>query len=136
MADSILDRIHSRSIELERKPIDAEGETDDIGSFGILRGIKERSIMLELRMKTGLVTALSYSWLEQAEYNPDTGIVLKFGNRKVHVIGSGLNSEIRPNVSLFTGLIRHRVTFIKESGMNDALRLPKTIINVESLRIE
>ncbi len=37
-----------------------DASADDLGSFGWLRGIRDRAIMLELRQKNGNVVAIGY----------------------------------------------------------------------------
>lgn len=90
-------------------------ETDDCVSFGFLRGVRDRAIMLELRKKDGNVKALGYSWLSQADFDPSIGITLHFGSQQVKILGRNLNAEHRPNVRLFAGILRHRVPWIQEA---------------------
>src|SRR5690349_12044323 len=49
--------------------IEAE-HLDDLGAFGFLRGVRDRSIMLELQHKDGRVSAYGYAWLDHVEFNP------------------------------------------------------------------
>lgn len=88
---------------------------EDHGCFGILRGQRERAVMLELRRRTGDVLAVGYGWIERIAYDPSEGITLHLGGQKVMIRGSNLNAEVRPNVRLFEGLTRHRVTWVRES---------------------
>jgi hypothetical protein len=89
--------------------------TDDLGAFGWLRGVRDRAIMLELRHKDGRIEAYAYAWLERAEFDPSEGITLKFGGKEVRITGRNLNSENRPNVRLFNGILRHRVPWVQEA---------------------
>ena len=107
--------------------------TDDCGGFGWLRGVRERSVMVELRKASGNVLALGYSWLERVEYDPSEGITLLFAGQKVRIKGRNLNSEVRPLVRLFEGLTRHRVPWIREAGRADAMEASEGACVVESI---
>ena len=87
---------------------------DDHGCFGVLRGQRERAVMLELRRRTGDVLAVGYGWVERIAYDPSDGITLHLGGQKVVIRGANLNAEVRPNVRLFEGLTRHRVSWVRE----------------------
>jgi hypothetical protein len=97
------------------------------GIFGWLRGAKEKAAMLELRLKSGNSVAFSYGWLDKVEYNPSTGITLQFGTHTIQLLGKKLNAPVRPNVTLFDGLLRHRITWIQEAGQAESLASPSTI---------
>ncbi len=92
-----------------------EQEPDDLGSFGFLRGTRDRAIMLELRKKNGNIWAISYAWMERAEFDPSEGITLFAAGQKIRLTGRNLNAEIRRNTRLFQSLTRHRVTWIQEA---------------------
>lgn len=96
-------------------------ETDDLGCFGWLRGARDRSLMLELRRKTGNVTALGYAWLHRIDFDPSEGITLWFAGQKVVLRGQNLNAEVRPTVRLLDGIVRHRVTWIQEASGADMM---------------
>ena len=88
---------------------------DDFGSFGWLRGVKDRAVMLELRKKDGNILAIGYAWLDKAEFDPSVGITLHVGSQTITLKGRHLNTETRPNVRLFQGITRHRVPWIQEA---------------------
>lgn len=88
---------------------------DDLGSFGWLRGIRDRAVMLELRRKDGNVLAVGYGWLEKAEFNPSEGITLSIVGQKIRIKGRNLNAEVRQSVRLFEGITRHRVPWLQEA---------------------
>lgn len=92
------------------------GTADDLGAFGCLRGVREAARMLELRFRNGNITAFNYSMLDRVDFDPSDGITLTFGRDKVRIAGRNLNAELRPNVSLVQGLIRHRVMWVREDG--------------------
>ncbi len=112
MSDSLIDKYARRpSADGESK----EAETEDLGCFGWLRGVRDRSIMLELRRKDGHVLAVGYAWIERVELVPESGITLHLPGRKVTISGSGLRSQEHGLPSLFDGLICHRVPWVRES---------------------
>lgn len=80
-----------------------------------LRGMRERATMLELRKKDGNITAIGYAWIEKIEFDPSEGITIHALGQQVKIKGRNLNAEVRPGVSLFQGLTRHRVPWIQES---------------------
>lgn len=108
-------------------------ETDDLGCFGWLRGARERSLMLELRRKTGNVTALGYAWLHRIDFDPSEGITLWFAGQKVVLRGQNLNAEVRPTVRLLDGIVRHRVTWIQEAGQADVMEAAEGACLVEAI---
>jgi len=122
MSDRLLDKFTARVSPVRA----ADGEADDGvlengGCFGWLRGIHARAIMLELRRKDGHILAVGNSWLERAEFDPQQGITLHLSDCAIRIEGSGLNSEIRPGVRLFEGIVRHRVAWIRECVRAEAL---------------
>lgn len=113
-----------------------EGEEDDFGTFGWLHGIRDKALMLELRLKTGNCVALGYTWLELAEYNPSTGITLHFAGQKVTLQGEKLNQPFRDSVRLFEGLLRHRVTWVREADRKSSTLADATQLVIDAIRIE
>lgn len=113
-----------------------EGDlTDDLGAFGWLRGVRERAVMLELRRRDGSVTAFALAWLARADFDPSNGITLEFGNKIVKVAGRNLDAEVRPNIRLFSGLVRHRVPWIREADRATALAAPQEVTLIENIEI-
>lgn len=103
---------------------DATGDGDlamDLGSFGWLRGIRDRALMLELRKKSGHVMAIGYGWIERVEYEPERGITLHLPGREIRILGSRLNHEIRAAVRLLDGIVRHKVPWVAESVRGEAM---------------
>lgn len=125
------------------KPTEADAATtleadkiDDLGAFGCLRGIHERSVMLELRKKDGTSTAYAYHWLSKTVFDPSEGITLHFGVEVVKITGRNLNAEIRPNVRLFSAIVRHRVPWIQEADGAAVLQAPKGATIIEGFEIK
>jgi hypothetical protein len=88
---------------------------DDLGCFGHLRGQRDRAIMLELRRRTGDVLAIAYGYIDRIAFDPSEGITIHAGGQSIRIRGTNLNAEVRPNVRLFEGLLRHRIAWVRES---------------------
>ncbi|MBX9653868.1 hypothetical protein K2Y11_09665 [bacterium] len=134
---SLLDKYGLNTpLEKSAKPQDEEVVLDDHGAFGVLRGARERAIMLELIGHDGTITALAYAWLDRAIFEPSVGITLFFGHSLARITGRNLHREIRPNLRLFDALVRQRVPWIKEA--DETMKLdaePKDVI-IETIMIE
>jgi hypothetical protein len=114
-----------------------EGDAmDDLGAFGWLRGVQDRAIMLEIRHKDGQITAKGYSWLQGAEFDPSTGITLNFSGEKVTIAGRNLNAETRPNIRLFSGIVRHRVPWIQEADGAAVIEAAKDAVVIEEVNVK
>lgn len=136
MSDNLLERYSGKRSEiLELSPTDEEG-CDDCGAFGRLRGIRDRAIMLEIRHKDGKVSALGYAWLESVEFDPSEGITLRFSGKIVRITGRNLNGQIRPQIRLLDGIMRHRVPWIQEAGESSTLKGPQGVTIIEQVRID
>lgn len=114
MSDSLLNKYTRPQTE----PDDPQLETEDLGSFGWLRGMRERATMLELRKKDGNITAIGYAWIEKIEFDPSEGITIHALGQQVRIQGRNLNAEVRHGVNLFQGLTRHRVPWVAERSLN------------------
>src|SRR3954468_3462668 len=109
MKGSVLQQFASRpATPVDGQDRDNDG-AEDYGAFGWLRGVRDRAVMLELRKKDGSVSAFGYSWLERVEYDPSAGLTLNFAGQRVKLTGHNINGEVRPNIRLLNGLIRHKV---------------------------
>jgi len=106
---------------------------DDLGAFGWLRGIRDRAVSLELRRKDGSILAVSYGYVEKAQFDPSEGITIFAGGQKIRIKGRNLNTDIRPAVRLFDGLARHRVPWLRESDRESAMNAPETAVVIESI---
>lgn len=135
MSDSLLDKYINQKADRAKK-VEAEDETettDDLGSFGWLRGIRDRALMLQLRKKNGNIEAPSYGLLERAEFDPSEGITLHFVGQTIRIRGRNLNKELRPSIRLFEGITRHRVPWIQEADETTVLAASKQQTVVESI---
>jgi hypothetical protein len=116
MNDSILDKYANRNGENANSREDDDAEvTEDLVSFGWLRGVRDRACSLELRKKTGNIVAIGYSYIEKQEFDPSEGITLHALGQKIRIKGRNLNAEMRPSMRLFEGICRHKVPFVREA---------------------
>ncbi len=130
MTDSVLTKY-------TRKPDDSGDATEadeDLGSFGWLRGMRERATMLELRHKDGNITAIGYAYIEKMEFDPSAGITLHALGKVIRIQGRHLNTELRPNVRLFQGLTKHRVPWIQAA--DEPARQDTSLVSTIVERIE
>lgn len=135
MSGNILERYAPRAAESPRKKEDETGALDDLGAFGLLRGVQDRSLMLELRLANGNSMAFNYNYLVQATFDPSVGMILQFGGKQVTISGSNLNAEIRPNVRLYQAILRHRVSWVQEADRATSLRAPQGSVVVDTIEI-
>ena len=139
MSDSLLEKYGLRvpsKPETEREPASADEGSDDFGSFGFLRGSRDRALMLECRFSDGSMIALGYSWLERVAFNPSKGILLQFGRRVVTIIGQNLDQQGPRIHRLCDGIIRHRVPWIRESDPSEIMEASPEATLIESIKIE
>lgn len=120
----------------EPKATDEEVVYDDLGAYGVLRGTRDKALMLALIQRDGSMTSLGNAWLQRATFEPSVGITLYFGHTIVRITGSSLNQEIRPNVRLFDFLMRHRISWIKEADESAKLDSRSNAVVIESIIIE
>jgi hypothetical protein len=127
MTDSVLSRFASSHVKPANQgtPSPTESEIEhatDCWAFGLLRGIRDRAVMIELRKKDGNVRALGYAWLGQADFDPSNGITLDFGRQKVRIRGRNLNQPSGSGGQLFDGICRHRVAWVREADELSAMK--------------
>lgn len=132
MTDRLLDKYTKRG-EASSTASSELDDAEDLGCFGWLRGVRDRAIMLELRKKDGCAMAFAYAWLERVEHQPDLGLILHFPGRRVFLRGSGLNTETRPMVRLFDGIVRQRVAWVRESGGSEVISTSEPRCLIESI---
>lgn len=102
--------------------------SDDHGCFSVLRGVRDRAVMLEFHKKSGNIRAIPYSWIESVEYDPSEGVTLRSSVTVIKIKGRNLNgasqasdgkgnSNCGPGASakLFAGICRHRVPWVREA---------------------
>ncbi|HWY87368.1 MAG TPA: hypothetical protein VNX28_11615 [Gemmataceae bacterium] len=116
-----MDLFNGRPKDPSRPARDKREETDEEScpAFGYLRGLQDRALAIEFRLRNGDREWYPYSWLGPWRYNPSVGLLLKFtgdivtlvlirgSNLDVHVNDTGVNLTDR-------GLQRHRILWTRE----------------------
>ena len=135
MIDKILDRYGGRDRGDGENDNEGREEcaVDDFGTFGFLRGSRERATMIELRKKDGGILAVAYGYIDKAEFDPSDGITLHLAGQKIHIKGRNLNREVHPKVRLFEAVCRHRVPWVQEMGANDSLKASEGTIAIDEI---
>lgn len=122
MSDRLLDKYVGRVPPSDDRRQEEQGEqAEDFGSFGWLRGIRDRAIMLELRKKDGHIRAFGYAWIESVEFEPEEGITLHLPGGRISIKGTALSKEMRPAIRLVDGLIRQKVPWVREADRSSAI---------------
>jgi hypothetical protein len=137
MKDSVLNRFNSiRRDDPEDDPTVESEQLDDLGAFGFLRGAHDRALMLELRFRDGSATGFPYTYLARVDFDPSTGIVLRFGGHTVTITGRNLSAKVPPNVQLHRMILRHRVPWIQQADGATAMAAPKGLLVIEGIKVE
>lgn len=124
---TLLERYTAKADPVVPMSMPGDGDmADDLGSFGWLRGVRDRAMSLELRRKDGTILAISYGFIERAEFDPSEGITVYAGAQKLRIKGRHLNAEVRSGVRLFEGISRHRVPWIQEADRQTAIQADPT----------
>ena len=108
-------------------------EMTDFGSFGCLTDAHRPADFLELRLKSGNIGAISYGWIEFIEFDPSVGITIDARGTKYRIKGRNLNLEVREGVRMFEGIVRRRVTWIREADRGVSFESNSTAIVIESI---
>lgn len=135
MSDDLLDRygvVRAFAADAAESGADTE-PAEANGAFGLLRGIRDRAVMLELRKKEGSILAIGYSWLERVEYDPSAGITLCFQGRQVRLKGRNLNAPGRAGARLFQSIARHRVPWVQESDRARSIESGRDDVVIENI---
>ena len=135
MIDKILDRYAGRESAngASGDLLQDEEEVDDLGTFGFLRGSRERATMLELRKKDGSILAVGYGWIEKVAFDPTDGITLHVVEQRIRIKGRNLNREVHPKVRLFEAICRHRVPWLREADEPQSLAAGEHDAIIESI---
>lgn len=108
-------------------------------AFGYLRGIRDRAQSLEFRFANNNRQAFPYGWLGPVQYNPSSGILLKFVGDLVYYVlieGSNLNQLVGGAISLYDrGILRHRVTWVREMTRQEVQKAGEGEVTVEHICI-
>ncbi len=103
----------SKSSFVDKLRAQTEQAEEEGKYFGFDRQENGRALMFELRTRDGRRSALPYSYVTRADFNPDKGIEIFVSNVVVLVKGRGLDV-------VFPYLLQNRLTWMKEdsSGMD------------------
>ncbi|VTS00429.1 Uncharacterized protein (Fragment) OS=Blastopirellula marina DSM 3645 GN=DSM3645_27907 PE=4 SV=1 [Gemmata massiliana] len=116
-------------------PEDDPDACEDCGAFGLLRGVKERALMLDLRFRNGNREALPYALLERVSFDPSEGLTLRFLGAVVTARGRNLARPSSSGVTLLDGIHRYRVSWIGEVDELHAALKPADAVVVNRIEI-
>jgi len=96
-----------------------DSEEESCPAFGFLRGIKDRALAVEFRLRNGNSEWYPYAWLGPWQHNPSVGLLLKFSGDVITLVlirGSNLDAIVPGRGVNLTdrGFQRHRVTWVRE----------------------
>ena len=118
---------------------DPSSDEEECLAFGYLRGIRDRALSIEFRFADGNSQAFPYTWLGTMQYQPSTGILLKFMADQLYLVlleGSNLNALVNGSVSLYDrGIQRHRVTWVREMSRQEAANVRDGEVAVRCIRM-
>lgn len=126
-------RLAAAAPKREPEPEEDAGGEESLGAFGLLRGVRDRAVMLELRRRDGSMVAFNYAWLERIDFDASDGIVLKFGGHTVKIAGRNLGGG---GARLLDGICRHRVPWIQESDSAAERRADRTATIIEQIEVD
>lgn len=133
---SIIDRYaKTASAQSHARDAASDESLDDLGPFSILRGVRDRALMLELRLKNGASIAFSYAYLVKAHFDPSEGISLQFGGALVKIVGRNLDAELWTNIRLFQAILMHRVAWIVEADHAASLASADDALVIDQISI-
>lgn len=116
------------------------GDEASCAAFGYLRGIRDASASVEIRLRDGNSMWFPYGWLGPWQFNPSEGILLKFSGDVVYLVlirGSNLDKPLADGAINLThaGLQRHRVLWIREMTDEDIERIGESGPTIDSIEI-
>lgn len=139
MSDSVLKRYAGPRSPLggrDDAQDDGDEAADDLGCFGWLRGLRERSAMLEFRRKDGRSVAYDYTLLRKVCFDPSEGITLLFDGERVRIEGRSLDGEATPGIQLLRGILDRRVPWVRELGETELMAAAEGGTVVERVAFE
>lgn len=95
--------------------VEEGSDVEDLGSYGLLRGVRDRCSAIEFRKRDGTILAVPYPLIEQFLFSPDDGITLRAAGREIRIRGRHLNHGTgKPG--LFAALTRGRAQWVAEQS--------------------
>lgn len=125
-------------------PKDRVKEKEDIEeesclAFGYLRGLHERALAIEFRLRNGNRDYFSYNHLASWRYNPSVGLLLKFTDDVVTLVlvrGSNLDALVKQSVNLTDrGFQRHRILWLREMDETELRRAGKGEPTIDRIEV-
>jgi len=109
-------------------------------AFGYLRGIRDRALAVEFRLKNGNREWFSYSLLASWQHNPSAGLLLKFTGDLVTLVlirGSNLDALVNNQAINLTdrGLQRHRILWIREMEEDELRKVGEGGPTIDAIEI-
>jgi hypothetical protein len=103
-------------------------ETDEEAcrAFGYLRGLQDRALEVEFRLRDGTSESYPYSCLVSRHFDPSVGLLLKYTGDVVTLVlirGSNLDTPVGRTVNLTDrGFQRHRIVWVREMDEDELRR--------------
>jgi hypothetical protein len=124
---------HPQKDEPGTEPAEASCE-----AFGYLRGLRDQSSSLELRLRDGSFY-FPYVLMGVWRHNPSEGLLLKFNADLLYVVlirGSNLDKPLKEgSIDLTHALQRHRVLWIKEMSKENIRKVGETGPTVDRIEV-
>jgi hypothetical protein len=122
------------------KEPEVEGVEASCAAFGYLRGIEDKAVAMEFRLRDGNRMGFPYAWLGTWQYNPSEGLLLKFSGDIVYLVlirGSNLDQPLNEGPINLTqaGLQRHRVLWLREMSEDEIRQVGATGPTIDSIQI-
>lgn len=117
----------AKSSFVERLKAQTEQEAEEGKFFGFDPQANGRALMFELRTRDGKRSALPYSYLTRADFDPEKGIEIYVSNVVILVKGRDLGD-------LYSYLLQNRLTWMREDA--SGTDIGEDGIFVESLEVK
>ncbi|HLJ92763.1 MAG TPA: hypothetical protein VKU02_06155 [Gemmataceae bacterium] len=124
----------------KEKGKEPEGDEETCAAFGYLRGLQDRALAIEFRLRSGDSECYAYSCLVSWRFNPSIGLLVKFttgdGVTLVLIRGSNLEMLVNGTVNLTDrGLQRHRITWVREMDQDELRKAGQTEPTIDGIDI-
>jgi hypothetical protein len=122
------------------KDAETEAAEASCGAFGYLRGIRDQCASVELRFRDGNSIWFPYSWLGTCQFDPSSGLLLKFSGDLVYLVlikGSNINQPLNEGAVNLThaGLQKHRVLWVREMSEEEIHRVGDKGPTIDSIEV-
>jgi hypothetical protein len=114
-------------------------EEEETPAFGFLRGIRDRAVNIEFRRDSeGDQFSFPYGWLGPTRHHPSVGIQMLFAGSELYLVtvrGRNLNAVVSGLTLYDRGILRHRVTWVREAAREESRALPDAACVIERITI-